>query len=169
MQLQCGGNGAGRFPIPWAGSTAVWWRDAPHPFGLPPALCQTFAVTSFLRFLTRVLVPQYIFWNCKTLCLPEMLLFYKEGVKQTRCYAFAYLKIWQILDLSIKQMKFYENSQWVCSGDSDIADKKIRVWFLRVSSESHYFVFMILMTITRILEGQISATTVVFSLFSVCV
>jgi len=54
-----------------------------------------------------------------------MLLFYKEGVKQTRCYAFAYLKIWQILDLSIKQMKFYENSQWVCSGDSDIADKKL--------------------------------------------
>lgn len=112
-------------PMSWEHCRAVWWRDAPHPFGLPPALCQTFAVTSFLRFLTRVLVPQYIFWNCKTLCLPEMLLFYKEGVKQTRCYAFAYLKIWQILDLSIKQMKFYENSQWVCSGDSDIADKKL--------------------------------------------
>lgn len=31
-----------------------------------------------------------------------MLLFYKEEVKQIRYYAFAYLKIWQILDLSIE-------------------------------------------------------------------
>jgi len=70
MQQQRGGSKRNKLlshPMNWQLCHTAWWGERHHsPLGLPPILCQKFAVKSLLKILMRRLIHCIYFlilWN----------------------------------------------------------------------------------------------------------